>query len=111
MKNKVTLNPDIEFEAVLIELKEMHDRKSKDYGSPEDSWANVLASAEFGTPGWVGALIRMNDKLHRIKNHIRYETPMTNESVEDSLIDMPVYNIGAIICYRRDTYGPNWYKK
>lgn len=111
MKNKVTLNPNIEFEAVLIELKEMHDRKSKDYGSPEDSWANVLASAEFGTPGWVGALIRMNDKLHRIKNHIRYGTPMTNESVEDSLIDMPVYNIGAIICYRRDTYGPNWYKK
>jgi hypothetical protein len=108
---KVTLDSSNEFESVLIELKDMHDRKSKDYGSPEDSWANVLASTEFGVQGWVGALIRMNDKLHRIKNHVRYGTPMTNESVEDSLIDMPVYNIAAIICYRREQDGPDWYKK
>ena len=111
MKKKIELDPTVEFDVVLMELKAMHDNKSQDYGSPEDSWANVLASTEFGTPGWVGALIRMNDKLHRIKNHVRYGTKMTNESVEDSLVDMPVYNIGAIICYRRDTYGLDWYKR
>ena len=99
-----------EFEQVLDEMKELHDRKRSDYGRKEDPFANVRASEDFGVEGWVGALIRANDKMRRLQSAAKGST-LRNEGIEDSLIDMPVYNIGAIICYRRDTYGPNWYKQ
>ena len=46
---KVTLDSSNEFESVLIELKEMHDRKSKD-----DEFPGRLGHAEFGELGGCG---------------------------------------------------------
>lgn len=53
----------------LIDLAgELHDLKQKDYGRDDEPFANVKATAEWGIPPWVGAMIRLNDKVARLKS-------------------------------------------
>lgn len=87
------------FHAVLRELGDLHDRKQQDYGTDTDPFANVRASAEFGVPAWVGAVVRMNDKVTRIKSFCR-KGNLINESLEDSLADIAVYAAIALVLYR-----------
>jgi len=91
-----------EFEKVIEEMKALHDRKRSDYGKKEDPFSNVRASEDFGVEGWVGALIRANDKMRRLQAAARGST-LVNEGVEDSLIDMAVYSAIALALYRQVT--------
>ena len=100
----MTYAGDPRFDGILEELKAMHDRKQQDYGTDGDPLANVRASQEFGVKPWVGSLIRMNDKVTRLKSFIR-KGRLTNESVEDSLIDIAVYSIINLVLYREETPG------
>lgn len=93
------LPPMSEFAMVLGELQRMHDRKGQDYGRAGDSFANVRGSEDFGIPGWVGALVRANDKMRRLQNAASGAS-LANESVEDSLLDLAVYAVIALILYR-----------
>lgn len=97
MSNLVILD---EFNSILQELQEMHDKKSKDYGTDGDPYANVCASSGFGVEPWVGALIREHDKTTRIQSFLA-KGSLANESLEDSLIDKAVYSIIALLLYRR----------
>src|SRR5688500_16947624 len=90
------------FRELLKELGELHDRKQEDYGAENDPFANVRSSEEWGVPPWVGALIRMNDKVKRLQAFAR-KGSLTNESVEDSLKDIPVYALIALILYEQES--------
>lgn len=92
------------FHAILNELGELHDRKQADYGSPSDPFANVRSSEEFGVPAWVGAVIRGNDKMSRIKSFVR-RGELLNESLEDSLRDLAVYAVIALVLYEERGHG------
>jgi len=94
------------FDSVLTELKAMHDRKGKDYGSGEDDMANLLESKKYGIPPWVGAMLRGNDKVARIQTFVK-KGQLMNESVEDSLIDLAVYAILALCLFREDYVHPS----
>jgi dsDNA-specific endonuclease/ATPase MutS2 len=87
------------FEEVLSEVLALHTRKSKDYGSDEDPLANIKASAEFGVEPWIGALVRLNDKIYRLKRHASGHA-LANETAEDSLIDICVYAPIALVLFR-----------
>jgi len=87
------------FDSILDDMRDMHDRKSADYGSGEDPLANIRASEEFGVPPWVGAILRGNYKMTRIKSFIA-KGKLVNESIEDSLIDLAVYAIISLQLYR-----------
>lgn len=89
------------FTNILAEVQAMHDKKSKDYGRDVDPYANVRASDAFGIPGWVGALIRQNDKMRRLQKFAQ-DGYLANESVEDSLLDNIVYGIIALALYREE---------
>lgn len=93
------LNGDPRFFALLEEMAQLHDRKNRDYGQDSDPLANCRASTEFGTPAWVGTMIRANDKMHRIKAFAQ-RGELANEGVEDSLIDLAAYCLIALILYR-----------
>ena len=88
-------------EQVLSEIREMHDRKQADYGRENDPFANVRSSVEWGVPGWVGALVRGTDKIKRLQKAARGSS-LKNESIEDSLIDLIVYAIIALILWREE---------
>src|SRR5687767_2272616 len=79
-----------EFFQLLIDCAELHNNKQQDYGSEIDPFANVRASQEFGISPWVGACMRLNDKVTRIKSMI-VNGRLRNEPLEDSLYDIAVY--------------------
>ena len=90
---------DAEVLALLDEVREMHIRKSADYGDGEDPLANIRASEGFDVPAWVGALIRANDKMIRLQTAARGQT-LVNESIEDSLLDLASYALIALKLFR-----------
>jgi len=89
------------FHEELEQLGLLHDKKQQDYGTNEDPFANVRASEEFGVPAWQGCLIRMNDKVSRLKTYCKKGT-LSNEGVEDSLRDLAVYSLIALVLFRED---------
>lgn len=90
---------DKRFHDLLEEIGELHDKKQQDYGRDDDPFANVRASADWGVPAWVGALIRGTDKIKRLQKAARGGT-LSNEGVEDSMMDLAVYALIALILYR-----------
>lgn len=83
------------------EIRELHKAKGADYGAEGDPFANLRASAEFGVPAWVGVVIRMNDKISRIKSFVK-KGKLVNESIEDSLLDNAHYSMLALALYREE---------
>jgi hypothetical protein len=90
---------DSRFHALLEKIGELHDRKQCDYGKDSDPFANVRASEDFGIPGWIGCMVRANDKMRRIQNFAKSEE-LVNESVEDSLLDLAVYSLIALVLFQ-----------
>lgn len=90
---------DPRFHALLRKIGELHDRKQKDYGVAGDPFANIRASTAFGVPAWVGAVLRGNDKMKRIQAFIQ-NGKLANEPVEDSLLDLAVYAMIALILFQ-----------
>lgn len=95
------------FHRVLREMAETHDRKQADYGRVDDPFANVRASADFGIPGWVGCMVRANDKMARIKTAAMQvvaggDTTLANESLEDSLLDLANYAVIGLVLLRQE---------
>ena len=84
------------FHNLLAKIGELHDRKQEDYGSDSDPFANVRASQEFGIKPWIGAILRGNDKMSRIKTFVQ-KSSLKNESLEDSLMDLAVYALIALV--------------
>ena len=86
------------FHKTLAEIQEMHDRKGRDYGSQADPFANVRSSEDFGIPGWLGAVVRLNDKISRIKSFTK-NGKLENEPLRDALIDLATYSAIALTLY------------
>ena len=71
-----------EYESITKELVKLFAKKQHDYGP-----GNI---AEFGE---VGVLVRMNDKMERLKNLVLNGLEASNESIEDTLDDIASYAI------------------
>jgi hypothetical protein len=95
---------DRRFLEKLRQIAELHAAKQADYGQGHDPFANLRASQEFGVEPWVGAVIRLNDKVTRIKSFIANGV-LKNESVQDSLLDMAIYALIALILFEEKTLG------
>lgn len=93
---------DPRFHAILEQLGSLHDRKQEDYGAEGDPFANIRASEKWGIPSWVGALVRLNDKVHRLQQ-FAIKGSLANESAEDSMLDIAVYAVIALLLYREES--------
>ena len=71
-----------EYESITKDLVKLFEKKQHDYGP-----GNI---AEFGD---VGVLVRLNDKIERLKNLITNNLKASNESIEDTLDDIASYAI------------------
>lgn len=91
------------FHQLLTEMGELHDRKQEDYGRGDDPFANVRASEEWGIPGWVGTMARLNDKVRRLQS-LRSKGSLANEAAIDSFMDIAVYALIALVLYE-ETVG------
>lgn len=71
---------------------QMADAKGKDYTGKEDSLANLRVF------GFKGIIIRLFDKLYRLKNTEEAgKVEVKDESVSDTLMDVIVYSALALI--------------
>lgn len=89
-----------EFLAVLDELRSLHMRKTLDYGVDEDALSNIRQSADVvNMPAWAGAILRISDKMHRLKAYFR-RGKVEFDGVEDTLKDIACYAAIALVLYR-----------
>lgn len=89
------------FHELLKEAGVLHDRKQSDYGSGTDPFSNVRASIDWGVPSWVGAMIRLNDKVARLQTFATKGT-LANEGAKDSFMDIAVYALIAHVLFEQD---------
>lgn len=91
----------LQFAALCDEMKEVHMKKAHDYGIDDDPHANFNQAVDFGIDPFVGLMLRLNDKVTRVKNFVK-KGRLANESVEDALRDISVYaNIGRVMLANR----------
>jgi len=89
-----------EFLAVLDELRDLHLRKTMDYGVDEDALSNIRSSADVcNMPAWAGCVLRMMDKMHRLKAYFR-RGRIEFDGIEDTLKDIACYSAIALVLYR-----------
>lgn len=94
------------FHELLGEIGELHDRKQRDYGTPDDPFANVRGATEFGLPAPMGAFIAMSDIMSRIKSFC-INGRLENEPLDNALRDMAVYSLIALVLHEEEENGKN----
>lgn len=82
------------FKEITKEMEDICERKNSDYGaSVNDTYQKY---------GMVAYLVRMEDKLNRVRNLILKENQqIEDEKIRDTLIDLANYSILAIIDMER----------
>ena len=93
--------PKDRFTELLQELAALEARKRKDYGTEADPLANVKASEEWGVAPWIGAMIRLTDKVRRLQQFAKRGS-LANESAIDSLRDIAVYSLLALMLLEQE---------
>lgn len=89
-----------EFLAILDELRELHLRKTLDYGVDEDALSNIRSSADIvNLPAWAGCVLRMMDKMHRLKAYFR-RGKVEFDGLSDTLKDIACYSVIAEVLRR-----------
>lgn len=77
------------FKDILNKMYEIYERKNADYGN---SFAKSYE--EFGL---VSPVIRLSDKVERLKTLCNKEAQVKDESVIDTLIDIAVYAVLTVL--------------
>lgn len=85
------------FHELLEEIGALHDRKQADYGRDSDPFFNIRQSTRWGVEPWIGALLRADDKMGRLSNLAQNGGELQNEPIEDSLMDIAVYALIALV--------------
>lgn len=89
-----------EFLAILDELRDLHLRKTLDYGVDEDALSNIRSSADIvNLPAWAGCVLRMMDKMHRLKAFFR-RGRVEFDGLSDTLKDIACYAVIAEVLRR-----------
>ena len=104
-----------EFYKILEEMAETHDRKSHDYASNKDPFANyhfagklaLLFSHSEQDAGFVG---RIAEKLYRLANLEKSQKTPLNESIEDTEKDICVI-VALWMASRRERRKANQYNQ
>ena len=88
------------FNAIVDDMKDLHFKKNADY-SGDDYLSDIKASTRMSIDPWINCLLRMQQKMGRLENFARKNyLQVKEESVEDTLEDLAVYSIIALILYR-----------
>lgn len=87
------------FYEILEELKKLHDKKSQNYGTDQDSLSNLRQCERMEIPAWKGCLLRMLDKVSRLVELSKGKEDLVNEPIIDTLRDLAVYTVICEVLY------------
>lgn len=86
-------NKSEEFKSITSQILNTYIKKNHDYGNSFDK-----SMDEFGM---TSAIIRMNDKLERLKTLSKKESMVKDESVQDTLLDLANYAIMTVMYLKK----------
>jgi len=89
-----------EFLNIVVEMLELHSRKSNDYASEESPFSNIELCERAKFDAWKGVIIRLGDKYSRLLNALAGKL-FKCEGVEDAFLDNACYSIIGLIEYRK----------
>ena len=91
-----------EFIAILDELRQLHLAKTLDYGVDDDALSNIRTSADvLNVPAWAGCVLRISDKMHRLKAYFR-RGRVEFDGLSDTLLDIAAYAVIAEVLRREE---------
>lgn len=85
-------------DAASKKLAEILSKKNRDYGDAASSPPLLAPHIDAGT----AILVRMSDKVNRIKNLLGAGKSEVNESLEDSVLDLAGYCLLYLIVTEKD---------
>jgi hypothetical protein len=101
IKTPYCTNPtEIYTDDFLRITNQMHDiyiKKNYDYGNSFDK-----SMDEFGI---TASVVRMSDKMERLKSLTKKKTQVKDESVKDTLLDLANYAIMTVMHLNKEKYG------
>jgi hypothetical protein len=80
-------------EQICKELNDIYVRKNADYGNS--------FGEQFQEHGLVSAVIRLDDKMRRLKSLTKQQAQVKDESIEDTLLDLCNYSLMTVIELRK----------
>ena len=83
---------EIEFQRILTNMSRTYNQKNSDYGSSFDK-----SMDEFGM---LSPIIRMSDKMNRLKSLVKNKQQVNDESIDDTLLDLANYAV-MTLAYRK----------
>lgn len=90
------------FIEALDEIKALHLRKTLDYGQDDDALSNIRSSSDvINVSPWAGCILRISDKMHRLKSFFR-RGRVEFDGVEDTLLDIAAYAVIALVLHREE---------
>lgn len=94
------------FRNCLDRMWAITEAKNNDYATESDPFRNFR---EFGE---LGFLVRMSDKFARLRTalHEKRELSVSDETIDDTLIDLANYSV-LLICWRRANAGNFGYQE
>lgn len=90
----------IDFKTVTDELYKIHKAKNADYGSSFDKTCDCF--------GVIAAVVRICDKVERIKTLTKFDSKVKDESMLDTLKDLANYAILTIIWLKNNQTSGIW---
>ncbi|WP_235195442.1 nucleotide modification associated domain-containing protein [Priestia flexa] len=94
-KGDTNMNTDHQLHKDIInEIHETYLRKNADYGN---SFGD-----QYSEYGLLSALIRLDDKMRRLKQLTKQKAQVKDESIEDTLLDLSNYCIMTVMELRKD---------
>lgn len=79
----------VTFKDILNKMYEIYERKNADYGNS--------FSKSYEEFGLVSPVIRLSDKVERLKTLCNKEAQVKDESIIDTLIDIAVYAVLTVL--------------
>ena len=79
----------------------LHSRKNHDYSGDDDPLQNLRSVTRLGLNPFMGILVRLEDKWSRLEQFSKTGIlQVSNEKIEDTLMDNAVYSLLAIVILR-----------
>ena len=98
MKKDLIASMDCEiFKSITERMLETYKKKNTDYGSSFDK-----SMEEFGI---ISAVVRMSDKMERLKSLAKKDAKVKDESIEDTLLDLANYCIMTVMYLNKNEDG------
>ena len=80
------------------------EKKNRDYGADGDPFRNFKTATVLGLTVEKAILVRLMDKIARVDNLLEHEAYVTEETLEDTLVDAINY-LAILKAYRNLTRG------